>query len=82
MTIDSKTKLPNGIVVIEEELCKGCGLCVESCPHKLLKISRKKINAKGYHPVDFHDEEGTCKACKLCAIMCPDLAIKVYKKMK
>ncbi|MBO4785406.1 MAG: 4Fe-4S binding protein, partial [Lachnospiraceae bacterium] len=37
-------------VTINEALCKGCGLCVEACPKKLLVLATDHINAKGYHP--------------------------------
>ena len=39
-------------LTINEERCKGCGLCVRACPKKLLQISKTKLNAKGYHPAE------------------------------
>ena len=27
--------------------CKGCGLCVDACPKKLLRLASNKINKKG-----------------------------------
>jgi 2-oxoglutarate ferredoxin oxidoreductase subunit delta len=39
-----------GIVTINENLCKGCGLCARACPKKIIELSKEKINAKGYHP--------------------------------
>lgn len=73
---------PKGKIIIDHELCKGCGLCIEVCPKKLLSISKKNINSKGYFTVEFKDEDGQCTACTSCAIMCPDIAIKVYKIKK
>jgi len=64
-------------IVIEEALCKGCGLCVHNCPKKTIVINNK-INSKGYYVAEFINS-GLCNSCALCAIMCPDLAIKVYK---
>ena len=34
-------------ITINKESCKGCGLCVLSCPKKLLQISDKS-NKNGY----------------------------------
>ena len=58
--------------------CKGCGLCVNACPKKLLRISEDKINQKGHHPVEMTDMEA-CVGCASCAIMCPDCIIKVER---
>ena len=65
-------------LVIKEELCKGCGLCVMSCPKKILALSPDRINKKGYNPSTCIDEE-KCIACAFCATICPDTVIEVYK---
>jgi len=64
-------------IVINEIICKGCGLCVNACPKKILVMS-DELNLKGYHPAKLIDEEA-CISCAMCAIMCPDVAIKVEK---
>lgn len=67
-----------GIVKIDEELCKSCGLCIIACPKKLLTFSEGH-NSKGYHPpIQNNPEE--CIACGLCGLMCPDSVIQVYKE--
>jgi len=63
-------------ITIREERCKGCELCVDACPKKLLKLADDKINAKGYHPVSVTDES-KCTQCAACATMCPDVVITV-----
>ena len=66
-------------VRIREDLCKGCGLCVEVCPRDLIHLSKTDINQKGYHPALFEDPEGKCIYCTQCALVCPDVAIEIIK---
>ncbi|OJU09719.1 MAG: 2-oxoacid:acceptor oxidoreductase [Clostridiales bacterium 43-6] len=65
-------------VTIFEDRCKGCELCIQVCPKKILKLTDEKLNAKGYHFCEMTDEDA-CIACAMCAQMCPDVAIKVEK---
>jgi 2-oxoglutarate ferredoxin oxidoreductase subunit delta len=74
-----KSAITDQRVLIDIELCKGCGLCVEACPRGLIQIEKYTLNTKGHHPARFHDPEGQCTSCTFCAIMCPDIAITVYK---
>lgn len=60
---------------IEENLCKGCSLCVSVCPKKVLEIS-KKINTKGYFPA-YQARPEDCIKCAICCTMCPDVAISI-----
>ena len=64
--------------IIDEKVCKGCGLCVNVCPKKILKLDTTRINAKGYNPAVLKDE-GSCIGCAMCGIICPDSAITVEK---
>jgi len=65
-------------VTVNETLCKGCGLCVDACPKKIMALSTDKINAKGFHPAAVMDPE-KCIGCAFCATMCPDVCIAVEK---
>ena len=65
-------------VEIQDEICKGCGLCVRSCPKKILQLSPSKLNQKGYSPSECIDQS-KCIACRSCALTCPDVAITVFK---
>ena len=66
-------------VTIDENICKGCNLCVATCPKKIMVLSREKLNQKGYNPAMVTDMD-ECTACAMCAIICPDSAIKVEKE--
>ena len=65
-------------VRIIETLCKGCGLCADACPKKILALSSGTINAKGFHPAAMTNQE-KCIGCAFCATMCPDVCITVEK---
>jgi len=68
---------PKGNVTINTDECKGCGLCVESCPPKKLHLARD-LNQYGIHPAEY-DGEG-CTGCGICFYCCPEPgAITVYK---
>ena len=54
-------------LTFKEELCKGCGLCVNACPKGI-----------GHAPVELTDPDA-CIGCASCAIMCPDCVIKVER---
>lgn len=75
MSVPAKQKQTK--LVFLEERCKGCGLCVATCPRKLLVIS-ERINNQGYHVTELIDPE-KCNSCALCAEMCPDVVIEVWK---
>lgn len=65
-------------VIVDEQRCKGCGLCTLACPKKIMALSTDRINAKGYRPAECVDPE-KCIACAFCATMCPDTVITVEK---
>ena len=65
-------------ITVNEDLCKGCGLCVEACPKKIVAISRERLNKKGYHPSQCIQMDA-CIGCAFCATICPDAAITVEK---
>ena len=66
-------------ITIDENKCKSCYLCMDVCPHKLIKKS-DKTGKTGECIVEFQDKESKCIGCAQCALVCPDLAIvEVYK---
>jgi 2-oxoglutarate ferredoxin oxidoreductase subunit delta len=69
-------KEPN--VIVNEDECKGCGLCIEICPEKVL-FEQKHLNRMGYHPSGYTGQG--CIGCGHCFYACPEPgAISVYKK--
>jgi 2-oxoglutarate ferredoxin oxidoreductase subunit delta len=74
----------SGTIEINQELCKGCLLCIRACPKDLIVVS-SQLNAKGYFPVVFREkgmkrDKRQCTGCCLCAICCPDMAIEVFRE--
>jgi heterodisulfide reductase subunit A len=67
--IRGSVPVESATAVVSEELCAGCGMCVDVCPYdapaldELWGVSR--INAV------------LCKGCGACAVTCPSKAIRL-----
>ena len=70
--------MAKGKTTFNENLCKGCGLCVAACPKKILELDKTRLNSKGYHPAAPLNEG--CVGCLSCATMCPDCAITIWSE--
>ncbi|MCD7972622.1 MAG: 4Fe-4S dicluster domain-containing protein [Candidatus Azobacteroides sp.] len=66
-----------GAVVVNNERCKGCDLCVVACPTNVLALN-KEVNSRGYHYA-FMQYPDECIGCANCGYVCPDACITVYK---
>ena len=67
-----------GATVIDKERCKGCNLCVVSCPVGALALTAKEVN----HKANNYSTEAVpdiCTGCASCATVCPDGCITVYR---
>ncbi|MBN2813561.1 MAG: 4Fe-4S binding protein [Bacteroidales bacterium] len=67
-----------GAIVIDIERCKGCELCITSCPTNVIAME-KLVNSKGYH-FAYMEHPENCTGCANCAVVCPDGVITVYRK--
>ncbi len=57
------TKRGDGIVVIDEELCIGCGDCIPACPFSVIGINRQKNVAQKCTMCVHRVEKGLSPAC-------------------
>ena len=58
-----------GNIAVNVDECKGCGLCVESCPPKCLMLSQE-LNQYGVHPAHYIGKD--CTGCGICFYCCPE----------
>lgn len=75
---ESKHQARSVEIEIDDDLCKGCEICVTFCPLRVFEKS-EQLNRRGYHvPVIVNPD--ACNACRLCDLLCPELAIIITKK--
>lgn len=55
--------------------CKGCGICIEACPRKVIE-STGCLDAKG-HMLPAGGDRSRCIGCRLCELVCPDFAVAI-----
>lgn len=85
--VDAPLRLPTSgtpifrPVVVAEERCKGCGLCVDVCPPHALELDERYVNAMGHHVARLVDADA-CTSCAKCARVCPDAVLSIYAKPK
>ena len=60
-------------VIVVWRLCKGCRICVDFCPTRVLEMS----NTPKSIPVLKNPRK--CVKCEACEMLCPDSAIFVVK---
>jgi len=67
--------MAKGVPIIDQERCKGCGLCIRACPKKILEMSKDTNSQSVNYPVCINLE--ACIGCCFCATMCPDTCIEI-----
>jgi NAD-dependent dihydropyrimidine dehydrogenase PreA subunit len=65
----ANAKADRGLVRVNPEECKGCGLCVEACPPGALHLA-ERLNHYGYHPAEYAG--AGCTGCGICFFVCPE----------
>lgn len=72
--------MSRGTIVIDEDRCKACNLCVAFCPQQCLVLAADNLNVNGYRPAELTAD--TCTGCGVCAIICPDACITVLRQRR
>ena len=66
------------MIVIDDEYCKGCGICIHFCPKHVLEVS-KEVNSRGFF-TPWVVDGGECTRCRQCELFCPDFAIFIVEE--
>ena len=67
--MSNTTKPDRGSLRIDTDECKGCGLCVEACPPRVIYLS-DHLNQYGYRTATY--AETGCTGCGICFLACPE----------
>lgn len=62
-------KPDRGSLRIDTDECKGCGLCVEACPPRVIQLS-ERLNPYGYRTASYLGRG--CTGCGMCFLVCPE----------
>ncbi|MFX0134419.1 MAG: 4Fe-4S dicluster domain-containing protein [Candidatus Hodarchaeota archaeon] len=74
-------KEKNKILMLQFDRCKGCNLCIEVCPRKILKMG-DQLNKRTQYPPVLINDDAKCTFCQECEINCPDYSIYVVEDYK
>lgn len=74
----SPKKKATEAILIDEQYCKGCFLCIAVCPKKVLARGDKRSRA-GYSMPQV-ENLGACISCALCEMTCPDMALTLVQE--
>ncbi len=64
-------------IIVNEEFCKGCRLCILACPRHAMELG-PHMGARGSHPA-YLARPDDCSGCTQCALMCPDACITISR---
>ena len=63
-------------LVVNEVWCKGCRICVDLCPSKVLDMVEAPERWEG--TIVKVTNIDACNGCSICEVECPDFAISVF----
>jgi len=55
-------------IYVDENLCTGCGICIEFCPKEVLSYSTQRRRVENLE---------ACTLCRTCELYCSAFAIAV-----
>jgi formate hydrogenlyase subunit 6/NADH:ubiquinone oxidoreductase subunit I len=64
------------VTIVDEALCKGCGLCARDCPALALELER--LNRERFRLIHYRDR---CAYCGQCADSCPSHIIVLINEL-
>jgi 2-oxoglutarate ferredoxin oxidoreductase subunit delta len=67
--LSDAVKRDRGLLRVDDDECKGCGLCVEACPPKVIHLSQR-LNHSGYRTAVYAG--AGCTGCGICFMSCPE----------
>jgi NAD-dependent dihydropyrimidine dehydrogenase PreA subunit len=67
MTVEAKQD--RGKIRVDINECKGCGLCIEACPPRVIAMS-DRLNHYGYRTATYAGSG--CSGCGICFLACPE----------
>jgi 2-oxoglutarate ferredoxin oxidoreductase subunit delta len=62
-------KRDRGLLRVDGNECKGCGLCIEACPPSAIHLS-DELNHYGYRTATYNG--AGCTGCGICFLACPE----------
>lgn len=64
--IDAIQKRPDGIVVLDQDLCDGCQSCLDACPYEAISFDDKNDKAEKCNLCVHRIEKGLEPFCVIC----------------
>jgi 4Fe-4S ferredoxin len=82
--LDKETKDPRDLIpydqlLVDEELCDYCGLCVPLCPEEAITVEGEPLDVKLDFKGTIDVDQSLCIGCGKCYLVCPYEAMDVTK---